>query len=163
MAQLEVDELQLFFLLLLKPLILRPLANEFFDAHVDETSGGFVDRSQPTVLAKFSTSINIASLPWKRKNGFLHVMEEILRTFDEAHIEPYLTPLLMIVVWILQNCMLNLAIITRNKVGDVGESSGNMEIVSEMPDDFSVWPFLVLAFLDKNMHFLLNFDSSFFD
>ncbi|CAL9158827.1 unnamed protein product [Musa hybrid cultivar] len=126
LAQLEVEELQLFFSLLLKPLIPRHLTNELFDSLNDEPSGGLIGGSQSSILIKCSTSIEVANVSWKKKNGFVHVVEEILRTFDESRIKPYLNPLMMIVVWILENCMLNLASENRNRAVNIAESlSGN--------------------------------------
>ncbi|WOK99438.1 small subunit processome component [Canna indica] len=124
LAQLEVHELELFFLLLLKPLIPKDLANEFFDIRTQELAGVLTDGSESSILVKCSFSINIANLSWKKKNGFVHVVEEILRTFDEAHIKLYLNPLLMIVVRILENCMLNLVSERGNKVCGLEDSSG---------------------------------------
>ncbi|CAL9093376.1 unnamed protein product [Musa textilis] len=127
LAQLEVEELQLFYSLLLKPLIPRRLTNELFDSSNDEPSGGLIGGSQSSILIKCSTLIEVANVSWKKKNGFVHVVEEILRTFDESRIKPYLNPLMMIVVWILENCMLNLASENRNRAVNIAESlSGNL-------------------------------------
>ncbi|KAJ8506605.1 hypothetical protein OPV22_007491 [Ensete ventricosum] len=122
LAQLEVKELQLFFSLLLKPLIPRRLTNELFDSSNDEPSEGLIGGSQASILIKCSTSIEVANVSWKKKNGFVHVIEEILRTFDESRIKPYLNPLMMIVVRILENCMLNLASENRNRAVNIAVS-----------------------------------------
>lgn len=123
LAQLEVDELLLFFILLLKPLLPRPRANEVLDVQTAEASTNITHGSCPSILNKYSTSILVADLSWKQKYGFLHVIDEILRTFDEAHIKPYLNALLKIVGLILESCMPNLA---------NGDSSSNSKVTSSM-------------------------------
>lgn len=125
MAQLEVDELLLFFMLLLKPLLPRPRANEVLDVQTAEASTNITHGSSSSILNKYSTSILVADLSWKQKYGFLHVIDEILRIFDEAHIKPYLNALLKIVGWILESCMPNLS---------SGDSLSNSKVASSMLD-----------------------------
>ncbi|XP_073005480.1 uncharacterized protein [Typha latifolia] len=104
--QFDVNELHLFFCLLLKPLLPGSLVFEVFDSQSNNLSGNFTDEP---VLVKLSLSITVDNLPLKNSNGFLHVLEDILETFDVIHIEPFLNPLLMIVVRMLERCMCNLA------------------------------------------------------
>jgi len=50
----------------------------------------------------------VATLPYKRKTGFLHVVKDVLDTFDESRMVPYLLPLLAFVFRILESCTLSL-------------------------------------------------------
>ncbi|XP_039130786.1 LOW QUALITY PROTEIN: small subunit processome component 20 homolog [Dioscorea cayenensis subsp. rotundata] len=100
LAQLDVDELQLFFSLLLKPL--------FALGHgTDSSCEKFKDGLQVFDLVEFSRTIG--DLSWKKIYGFLHVVKDILKAFDEIHIRPFLKLLMEIVVRILESCMLNIA------------------------------------------------------
>ncbi|KAJ3705626.1 hypothetical protein LUZ61_009331 [Rhynchospora tenuis] len=96
--QFEPTELELFFSLLLKPLLPQPLLIEILN----------LGKSLDSVLPEVSNSIAIDRCSWKRKNGFLHVVEAVLDTFDMAHVEPYLDLVLKIVVLILESCMRNI-------------------------------------------------------
>ncbi|KAJ4812893.1 Small subunit processome component 20-like protein [Rhynchospora pubera] len=96
--QFEPTELELFFSLLLKPLLPQPLLIEILN----------LGKSLDSVLPEVSNSIAIDRCSWKRKNGFLHVVEDVLDTFDMAHMEPYLDLVLKIVVLILESCMRNI-------------------------------------------------------
>ncbi|KAJ0966400.1 hypothetical protein J5N97_027538 [Dioscorea zingiberensis] len=99
LAQLDVDELQLFFSLLLKPLF---AIGHGTDIPCEEFKNGL----QAFSLVEFPRSVG--DLPWKKIYGFLHVVKDILKTFDEIHMSPFLNLLMGIVVRILETCMLNL-------------------------------------------------------
>ncbi|KAK8959123.1 hypothetical protein KSP40_PGU003577 [Platanthera guangdongensis] len=92
LAQLEVDDLHLFFSLLLKPL---------FCNHAETK----VLEGQSLVPLNYEAVENISL---KKKYGFLHVLEDVLKNFDALHIRPFLTPLMTFVVLILDNCMSNI-------------------------------------------------------
>ncbi|KAG1347740.1 hypothetical protein COCNU_06G015690 [Cocos nucifera] len=117
LAQLDVDELQLFFSLLLKPLLAD--TTEVLEDQPDRSSEKFTGGFHSAVFVKFSTLVTVSSLSWKKRTGFLHVVEDILKTFDEFRVKPFLNPLLMIVVRILESCMLNI-------MGDDGKRSGSL-------------------------------------
>lgn len=102
LAQLEVDDLHLFFSLLLKPL----LSNHH--GHYDGICSRFAGQWQPLTLLNCSISQAIENISLKKKYGFLFVLEDILKTFDESHIRPFLSPLMTFVALILENCMSNI-------------------------------------------------------
>lgn len=107
LAQLDIDELQLFFSLLLKPLLPSVLEIDVLDRS-DHGYSNLSDNSISSILVKRSTLISVAKLSWKKRHGFLRVVEDILRTFDEFHIKTFLNPLLGIVVRLLESCTLNI-------------------------------------------------------
>lgn len=120
--QFEPTELELFFSLLLKPLLPQPLLIEIFNS----------GKSLCSVLPEISSSIAIDNLLLKRRSGFLHVVEDVFVTFDMAHMEPILDLLLKIVVLILESCM-------RNINGERGEGGdGDTMAVDNSSDDLEV-------------------------
>ncbi|XP_010938573.1 uncharacterized protein [Elaeis guineensis] len=127
LAQLDVDELQLFFSLLLKPLLADTM--EVLEDQPDRSSEKFTDGFHSSVFPKFSTLVTVSNLSWKKRTGFLHVVEDILKTFDEFRVKPFLNPLMMIVVQILENCMLNIMGDNGKRGGSLGDNSaGDSEV-----------------------------------
>ncbi|KAL2332603.1 hypothetical protein Fmac_013816 [Flemingia macrophylla] len=102
-AGLDVVELPLFFALLIKPLqIVKKTdgpANMFWTL-----PRGSIDEFQAAALLEYFTLDNIANLSMKKKYGFLHVIEDIVRVFDELHIKPFLDLLVGCVVRLLESC-----------------------------------------------------------
>ncbi|KAF5740542.1 small subunit processome component 20 isoform X1 [Tripterygium wilfordii] len=103
-AQLDVDEIPLFFAMLMKPLHIIP--NE-----TDGTTNLFwtsfntgTDELRLSNCLKYFTRENILALSWKKKYALLHVIEDILVVFDELHISPFLEFLMGCVVRILESC-----------------------------------------------------------
>ncbi|KAL6493967.1 hypothetical protein OROGR_031876 [Orobanche gracilis] len=104
LAQLDVDELPLFFWLLIKPLLsLSQSDNEtsksfwcLLQSHKEEIDA-------PEILKHFNID-TITVLSWKKKYGFLHVVENILEVFDEAHLNPFLNLLMHLVARISASC-----------------------------------------------------------
>ncbi|KAL3622254.1 hypothetical protein CASFOL_033665 [Castilleja foliolosa] len=104
LAQLDVDELPLFFWLLIKPLLSVSQSDH-------ETSKCFRNLPQShkyeidtfEILKHFTTD-TIMALSWKKRYGFLHVVEDILEVFDEHHLSPFLNLLMHFVVRILATC-----------------------------------------------------------
>uniref|UniRef100_A0A2P2MF27 Uncharacterized protein n=1 Tax=Rhizophora mucronata TaxID=61149 RepID=A0A2P2MF27_RHIMU len=103
-AQLELKEIVLFFVLLTKPL---HILHKEFDGTKDlcwTLPEGLLDESVvPNSLRGFATE-KVVALSWKKKYGFLHVVEDILGVFDESHVRPFLSLLMGCVVWILGSC-----------------------------------------------------------
>lgn len=127
--QFEPTELELFFSLLLKPLLPQPLLIEICNS----------GKSLCSVLPEVSSSIAIDNLLLKRRNGFVHVVEEVFVTFDMARMEPILDLLLKIVVLILESCM-------RNINGERGEGrNGDTMDVDNPSDDLEVY--LIICFV----------------
>lgn len=103
LAGLDVNELPLFFALLIKPLqIVKKTdgpANLFWTL-----PGGSICEFQASSLLEYFTLDNIATLSWKKKYGFLHVIEDIVGVFDELHVSPFLDLLVGCVVRVLESC-----------------------------------------------------------
>lgn len=99
LAQLDLDELPLFFLLILK----STLSNGNFD----EINWKSVDEFQDSNFLAMLTEVNIDELSWKKQSGFLHVLEDVVGSFDQSKMEPFLNVLMAFVVWILKCCMLD--------------------------------------------------------
>ncbi|PSS35668.1 Small subunit processome component like [Actinidia chinensis var. chinensis] len=124
LAQLEVDELPLFFALLIKPLL---RISQGFDGMYKwfwSSSESSKDDFDSCSVLKHFTMDNIVALSWKKKYGFLHVIEDILAVFDELHVKPCLNLLMGCVVRILGSC---------TSIIDSGKSSG----LSVVEKDFS--------------------------
>lgn len=107
LANLDVDELHLFFSLLLNPLLLNPLATDTINTRF-HTPCEKAAEPYSSVLVQCSNFMALGNLSWKKKYGFLHVAEDIMRTFDESHIRPFLNPLMRVVVHVLESCMSSL-------------------------------------------------------
>ena len=97
LTQLEVDELPLFFSLIMKPLFSS-------DQHFDQ----FISLPLNFLRSEFLSTI-IAGLSLKKKFSFLHVVEDILRCFDESHVKPFLDLLLAVSIKILEWCMITIS------------------------------------------------------
>ncbi|CAA2935324.1 small subunit processome component 20 homolog [Olea europaea subsp. europaea] len=104
LAQLDVDELPLFFSILIRRLQTIPQG-------VDVASGTFFNLPESyknefdtsSVLRHFTMDA-IKALSWKKRYGFLHVVEDILAVFDESRVTPFLDLLAGYIVQILANC-----------------------------------------------------------
>ncbi|XP_077215224.1 ARM repeat superfamily protein [Tasmannia lanceolata] len=108
LAQLDINELPLFFSLLLKPLQPISSISEGFDDRFWSLCKCSVDEFQAQEFVNSFTLDNIKNLSWKKRSGFLHVVDDILRTFDESRIRPFLNILMAFVVRILESCTLSL-------------------------------------------------------
>lgn len=122
-AQLDTVELPLFFALLLKPLNIIPReadasANWFSNLHLVSMKA-----SATNILKYFSTE-SIVALSWKKKYGFMHVVEEILAVFDEMLISPFLNVILGCVVRILASCTSSLHAARKNEasLSEIGKT-----------------------------------------
>lgn len=114
-AQLDAKELPLFFALLLKPLNIIPreddaTANWFCNSH--SVSMTF----SATNILKYFSEESIEALSWKKKYGFMHVIEEVLAVFDEMLISPFLNIILGCVVRVLGSCTSSLHASRKNEV-----------------------------------------------
>ncbi|XP_020264631.1 small subunit processome component 20 homolog isoform X1 [Asparagus officinalis] len=125
LAQLDVDELHLFFALLLNPLLRCPLASDVTNT---QFAIPFEKDIEPrsSVLVKCSDTVALGNFSWKKSYGFLHVVEDILRTFDEFHIRPFLNLLMRVVAQILESCMLSLTSDSKVHGTDIPLLSANM-------------------------------------
>lgn len=104
LAQLDAEELPLFFALLIKPLVSPSqgaAAKSSWPWTTPETlKHGFDSFS---VLEHFSRDC-INAISWKKRYGFLHVIEDIVAVFDEVHISPFLDLLMGCIVRLLDSC-----------------------------------------------------------
>ncbi|KAJ9555652.1 hypothetical protein OSB04_010266 [Centaurea solstitialis] len=129
LAELDINELPLFFALLTKPL---QTGSSDVDA-VDDLLWG-----SPETSAKFDSSgvlrhftmDNIKSLSSKKIYGFLHVTEEILGVFDESRISPVLDMLMGSVVRILASCAPSLE--GTNMCEDVEDSGAEKQAMTSL-------------------------------
>ncbi|KAK0607559.1 hypothetical protein LWI29_016732 [Acer saccharum] len=103
-AQLDVNELPLFFALLIKPLQIIPKGT---DGTVDifwTIPNCSMDEFQELSFFKYFTIENVAALSWKKIHAFLHVIEDVLGVFDELHVKPFLHLLMGCVARVLFSC-----------------------------------------------------------
>ncbi|MBA0664450.1 hypothetical protein Goklo_004447, partial [Gossypium klotzschianum] len=119
-AQLDSNELHLFFALLLKPLQIIP--NE--DGYASNLFSNPIDEFHSLNFLKYFTVENITALSWKKRYGFLHVIEDVMGVFDEFRVRPFLDLLMGCVVRVLASCSSNI------DTAKVAESSP----VSDHPD-----------------------------
>nr|XP_018626916.1 small subunit processome component 20 homolog isoform X2 [Nicotiana tomentosiformis] len=103
LAQLDVEELPLFFALLIKPLVSASQVAAAKSARLWTTpetlKHGFDSFS---ILEHFSRDC-INAISWKKRYGFLHVIEDIVAVFDEVHISPFLDLLMGCTVRLLES------------------------------------------------------------
>lgn len=77
---------------------------------------GCTSEFQASSLLEYFTLDNIAALSWKKKYGFLHVIEDVVEVFDELHIRPFLDLLVGCVVRVLESCTSSLDNIKLNEL-----------------------------------------------
>lgn len=103
-AHLDTTELPLFFVLLIKPLQVVSHESNEISSQYWSPGGISMDDFVTLDFLKYFTIDNMAIVPWKKIYGFLHVVEDILGTFDEFHLGPFLNLLMGIVIRILACC-----------------------------------------------------------
>ncbi|KAM7486094.1 hypothetical protein LguiA_002103 [Lonicera macranthoides] len=133
LSQLEVDELPLFYALLIEPL---GSISQGVDA-ISNWLWGSPQSSKESfdsygILRHFTVD-NIKALSWKKRYGFLHVIEDILGVFDEFHIVPFLDLLMGCIVRILASCTSSLDTV-RSSVSSVVENSSSLELHTDKED-----------------------------
>ncbi|ESQ34339.1 hypothetical protein EUTSA_v10009353mg [Eutrema salsugineum] len=99
-SQLDVNELALFFALLMKPLNI--ISEETTDLFWSSGKSS-LDYFQKSNFHKYINVDRISTLSWKKKSGFLHVIQHILEVFDVFHVRPFLDFLMGFVVRLLIN------------------------------------------------------------
>lgn len=99
-SHMDVNELGLFFALLIKPLNI--ISEETMDLF--RSSGkSSVEYFQKSNFLKHFTVDTIPTLSRNQKSGFLHVIQHILEVFDELRVRPFLDFLMGCVVRLLVN------------------------------------------------------------
>ncbi|GMH20278.1 hypothetical protein Nepgr_022119 [Nepenthes gracilis] len=147
-AQLDVGELPLFFALLLKPLQTREYDSDAAPDSFWGSTKNTMDEFQVIDYLKFFTMENILALAWKKRYGFLHVVEDILSVFDEYHVRPFLDLLSGCTVRMLRSCSLSLCRRNNRSVQLESQPIENMpihgnddEAVSQMMSNLAVKQF----------------------
>lgn len=107
-AQLDVDELPLFFAMLIKPLLTISMGDDGIIDWFWSSPQSSMDKFQAFNVVKYFTMDNITALSWKKRYGFLHVIEEVIKVFDESRVRPFLDMLMGCVVRMLESCSLSL-------------------------------------------------------
>ncbi|XVE81263.1 hypothetical protein DITRI_Ditri15bG0049500 [Diplodiscus trichospermus] len=132
-AQLDAHELPLFFALLLKHL--QVVKNEDDCAsNLDLNSPNIsMDEFHPLNYLKYFSVENIAALSWKKRYGFLHVIEDVIGVFDEFHIRPFLNLLMGCLVRVLLSCSSSIDI-ARNAESSQVKGDHRVELISEDKD-----------------------------
>ncbi|XP_028759690.1 small subunit processome component 20 homolog isoform X2 [Neltuma alba] len=102
-AEVDVNELPIFFALMIKPLQIVNKTDG--PAKLFWTlPGGSVSEFQTSSLLEYFTSENIAGISLKKRHAFLHVIEDVLGVFDKLHVRPFLDLLMGCVVRVLGSC-----------------------------------------------------------
>lgn len=104
-AQLDVDELHLFFALLLKPLLSTSQGFDGMGVWFWSSFEWSKEEFDSFSVLKYFTIDNTMALSWKKRYAFLHIIEDILGVFDELHVKPYLNLLMGCVVRMLSSCI----------------------------------------------------------
>ncbi|XP_042033869.1 small subunit processome component 20 homolog [Salvia splendens] len=104
LAELDLDELPLFFWLLVKPLLPISQGGDEMGKICWASSKSHQFEVAATEILNLLTSNIIESLSLKKKYGFLHVVEDILAVFDESRLKPFLNLLMNCVVLISLSC-----------------------------------------------------------
>ncbi|KAH9312457.1 hypothetical protein KI387_027492, partial [Taxus chinensis] len=108
LAHLEVNELALFFTLLLKS-----FQSAFIEEHSSICGSKYswenaIGQGATWDFVQWISTERVAAVPYKNKSGFLHVVKDVLETFSEEQVIPYLIPLLAFILRILESCAQNL-------------------------------------------------------
>lgn len=134
LAQLDIAELPLFFSLLIKPLQIVPLGGDGTSDWFWTSSISSIDRFQASELLKYFSVDNITALSWKKRYGFLHVIEDVLGVFDELRIRPFLNFLVGSVVRILGSCSYSLDA-AKGNISSLDESEYGSKLTSAERDN----------------------------
>lgn len=103
-AELDAKEIPPFFALLIKPLQISSEDADSTACWFWTSSENSMDQFQGFNFLKYFTVDNITALSWKKRYGFMHVIEDVLGVFDEFHIRPFLDLLMGCVVRVLGSC-----------------------------------------------------------
>ncbi|KAI3837631.1 hypothetical protein MKX03_029756 [Papaver bracteatum] len=123
LGQLDVGELPLFFALLIKPLL--PMSSDWFW----RSCGSSIEEFQASNVVKGLMIDEVEEISWKKRYGFLHVIEDIFKSFDEFHLKPFLNLLMSFVARIMEACTYRL---------DGAKNSEASQIENLASDDVSV-------------------------
>lgn len=145
-AHLEVDELPLFFASLIKPLQIIPVGIDVtFDQFWTLCRGGSVNSFQASNFLEHFTVDNIRELSWKKRYGFLHVIEDVIGVFDESRVRPFLDLLMGCVVRILKSCTCSHDAVKGNSSLDDDQYESQQAMLDTGGADGDVIPVIVLV------------------
>ncbi|XP_013750413.2 U3 small nucleolar RNA-associated protein 20-like isoform X1 [Brassica napus] len=99
-AERDVNDLSLFFVLLIKPLNI--ISEETMDLFWSSGKSS-LDYFQKADFLKDFTGDTISTLSKNQKSGFLHVIQDILEVFDELRVRPFIDFLMGCVVRLMVN------------------------------------------------------------
>ncbi|KAI4375205.1 hypothetical protein MLD38_013104 [Melastoma candidum] len=124
-AQLAVKELPLFFLLLIKPLhdnfAGSDRANHFCWFPGTHSLNEF---PLSDFLVQFTVD-DMSQIYWKKREGFLNVIKDVLGTFDQIRLEPFIDLLMGFVVRMLGFCSRSVDLAKRNNSSAISEDTGS--------------------------------------
>nr|VDD40731.1 unnamed protein product [Brassica oleracea] len=131
-AERDVDDLALFFVLLIKPLnIISEETMDLFWSSGKASLGYF----QKADFLKDFTGDTISTLSKNQKSGFLHVIQDILEVFDELRVRPFIDFLMGCVVRLMVNYEeRNIASLTPRNDTAASSTPDNKENVSVHQD-----------------------------
>ncbi|XP_022846936.1 small subunit processome component 20 homolog isoform X2 [Olea europaea var. sylvestris] len=136
-AQLDVDELPLFFAILIKHLQTIPQGVDVSSETFLNLSESYKDVFDTSSVLRHFTMDTVKALSWKKRYGFLHVLEDIIAVFDESRVNPFLDLLAGYIVRILASCTSSLesAKSTESSVNNCPSFDNDMaEHVDEVED-----------------------------
>ncbi|CAN6915531.1 unnamed protein product [Brassica oleracea] len=131
-AERDVDDLALFFVLLIKPLNI--ISEETMDLFWSSGKAS-LDYFQKADFLKDFTGDTISTLSKNQKSGFLHVIQDILEVFDELRVRPFIDFLMGCVVRLMVNYEeRNIASLTPRNDTAASSTPDNKENVSVHQD-----------------------------
>lgn len=103
------------------------------DGYASNLYSNPIDEFHSLNFLKYFTVENITALSWKKRYGFLHVIEDIMGVFDEFRVRPFLDLLMGCVVRVLASCSSN---IDTAKVAESSPASDHpdVEMISDDKD-----------------------------
>lgn len=147
-AQLDVDELPLFFTLLIKPLQIIFVGSDGTSDWYWDSAIISIEKFRALNFLKHFSVDNITALSWKKRYGFLHVIEDILGVFDELRVRPFLDFLMGCVVRILGSCTCNLDIAKGCSSSVENHSGANMTLLEQDSAAQNMFLVIFLSFLN---------------
>ncbi|PIA45006.1 hypothetical protein AQUCO_01700514v1 [Aquilegia coerulea] len=125
LAQVEINELPLFFVLLIKPLLSSSNGNEDLSKWFWGLCEISLEEFQACNIVKYFTTDKLMEISWKKRYGFLHVFEDIFKSFDEFRLRPFLNLLMGLVVRILESCTTSLDECKSNESSQIANLSND--------------------------------------
>ncbi|KAM1823011.1 hypothetical protein ACFX1X_025378 [Malus domestica] len=122
-SQVDVEELPLFFVLLVKPLQIVPMGSDGAANWFWTLPNVSLAEFQASHFLKYFTVSSISALSWKKRSGFLHVIEDILGVFDILRVGPFLDFLMGCVARLLESCSLSIEVAKTKEAGKAKGSS----------------------------------------